>query len=32
LVDPSGTPTGQTVLIPLEKLDTFLRVALVIKI
>ncbi len=31
LVAPDGTPTGETVLVPLEKLDTFFTVALVVK-
>lgn len=31
LVAPDGTPTGETVLAPLEKLDTFFTLALVVK-
>lgn len=30
LENPAGTPTGETVLVPLEKLDSFLRLALVL--
>ncbi|MEE8135093.1 MAG: hypothetical protein V3T56_08540, partial [Gemmatimonadales bacterium] len=30
LENPAGTPTGDTVLVPLEKLDSFLRLALVL--
>lgn len=30
LENPVGTPTGDTVLVPLEKLDSFLRLALVL--
>jgi putative salt-induced outer membrane protein YdiY len=32
LEDPSGVPTGDTVLVPLEKLDTFFTLALVVKL
>lgn len=32
LVSPDGTPTGETVLVPLEHLDTFFTVALVVKL
>jgi len=31
LFAPDGTPTGETVLVPLEKLDTFFTLALVVK-
>ena len=31
LVAADGTPTGETVLVPLEKLDTFFTLALVVK-
>ena len=30
LENPAGTPTGNTVLVPLEKLDSFFRLALVL--
>jgi hypothetical protein len=32
LEDQSGVPTGDTVLVPLEKLDTFFTLALVVKL
>lgn len=32
LVAPDGTPTDQSVLVPLQKLDSFFRVALVVKL
>jgi putative salt-induced outer membrane protein YdiY len=32
LMAPDGTPTGETVLVPLDKLDSFFTVALVVKL
>ncbi len=32
LVEPDGTPTGETVLVPLDKLDSFFTLALVVKL
>jgi len=32
LETPAGEPTGETVRVPLEKLDSFFTVALVVKL